>query len=176
MAKDIKSKAAKIKLIALDNDGVFTDGKVIISDLGVESKSYFIRDGFSIIAAQRAGLKFAIITGLKTPNVELRAEQLGIKEVHKGFVEKKIVMNKILTKHKLAADEVAYMGDDLFDLPVLRMVGFSATPADGIPEVRKEVDFVAEHNGGAGAVRDMVEFILKAKGLWESILAEFAAE
>lgn len=172
--KELALRAARVELIALDNDGVLTDGKVYISDEGVESKAYFIRDGFAIVLARRAGLKFVIITGLKAPNVEKRARQLGVEEVHQSFTDKADVMAEILKRHDLKPDQAAYMGDDLFDLPTLRMVGFSGAPADAAHGVKREVDFISAYDGGHGAAREMIEFILKAKGQWDLLLKEFA--
>ncbi len=171
--KELMLRASRIELIALDNDGVLTDGKVYINDEGLESKAFFIRDGAAINLARRAGIKFAVITGLKTPVIEKRAQQLHIEEIHKGFLDKAEVMKDILKRHNLRPEQAAYMGDDLFDLPVLRMVGFSSAPADAASDVKREVNFVSAYDGGQGAVREMIEFILKAKGQWEALLKEF---
>ena len=171
--EQLKQRAGRIKMVILDVDGVMTDGKVHISAEGIESKAFYIRDGFGIIMARRAGLKFAIITGLKSPIVEHRARQLGIEEVHQGFVDKIDVLNDILTRHNLDSSEAAYMGDDLFDLPVLRKVGLSAAPADAHPDILAEVDWVSSHPGGNGAVRGLIELILKARDDWKTICGEF---
>jgi len=161
-------------MIVLDNDGVLTDGKVTINNEGVESKSYAIRDGFAVVVARRLGIKFGIITGLLSKIVETRAAQLGITEVHMGFVDKLDRMKEIIERNGLEPDEVAYMGDDLFDLPVMRYVGLGAAPADAYPLVAESADWVAENAGGAGAVRDLVELVLKSQGHWEWVLKTFA--
>ena len=170
----ITAKAARIKLIVLDNDGVMTDGKVYINNEGLESKAFAIRDGFAVIVARRVGIKFGIITGLLSKIVETRAAQLGITEVHQGFVDKLDRMKEIIERNGLLPEEVAYMGDDLFDLPVMRYVGLGAAPADAYPLVVEGADWVADGKGGEGAVRDLVELILKAQGQWDWVLKTFA--
>jgi len=166
-------KAARIKMIVLDNDGVLTDGKVYINNEGLESKAFAIRDGFAVVAARRVGIKFGIITGLLSRIVETRAAQLGISEVHQGFVDKLDRMKEIIERNGLLPEEVAYMGDDLFDIPVMRYVGLGAAPADAYPLVIESADWVASSKGGDGAVRDLVEFVLKTQGHWEWVLKTF---
>ncbi|MCF7811437.1 HAD hydrolase family protein [bacterium] len=167
LKQQLQAKAEKIKMIILDVDGVMTDGRTFVNEQRVEAKAFSYRDGFGIYMATRIGLKFGIITGRKSPIVELRAEQLGINEVHQGFEDKDIILKDILERNGVKLEEVAYMGDDLFDIPVLRLVGLSATPADGEDEVKEVVNWIAPRKGGHGAVRDLIELILKAKGLWE---------
>ncbi len=170
---ELKRRAEKVKMIILDVDGVMTDGRVYINSEGVESKGFDIRDGFGIIMAGRAGIEFAIITGLMSPIVEHRARQVGIEEIHQGFVDKVDVMNDILKRHNLDSGEAAYMGDDLFDLPVLRKVGLAAAPSDAHPDVLTEVNWVSSRSGGRGAVRELIDFILRARGELESARQEF---
>ena len=172
--QEINERASRIELIALDNDGVLTDGRVYINTDGIESKAFDIRDGFGIVLARRAGLKFVIITGLKSPIVEVRAKMLHIDEVHQGFVEKDDVLRDILKKHNLSLEQAAFMGDDLFDLPALRIAGLSAAPADAHPGVKAEVHWVSSKRGGRGAVRELSELIVKARGQWESMMDVFA--
>ncbi|MFH0766169.1 MAG: HAD hydrolase family protein, partial [Calditrichota bacterium] len=107
------------------------------------------------------------------PIVEKRAQQLGIKEAHLGFVNKAEVLADILNRHQLTEAEAAYMGDDLFDLPVLRRVGLAGAPADAHPDVRAEAHWVSQYGGGQGAVREFIELIVKARGQWEQMLSEF---
>ncbi len=171
--QELIERAKKICMIALDVDGVMTDGKVYFHTSGIISKAFNIRDGFGVVMARYAGLEFAIITGQKSEIVEHRAAQLGIKEVHQGFVDKSDVMRDILKRNHLDSREVAFMGDDLFDLPVIRMVGLSASPADADEVVKSEVHWISSKVGGNGAVRDFIEMIVKAKGLWEKTLSEF---
>jgi 3-deoxy-D-manno-octulosonate 8-phosphate phosphatase (KDO 8-P phosphatase) len=169
----LSGKAALIKMIVLDNDGVMTDGKVFISAQGIESKAFAIRDGFGVVMARQAGISFGIITGLLSPIVEMRARQLGILEVHQGFTDKLERMRDIVNRHELKPEEVAYMGDDMFDLPVMRYVGLGAAPADAHPLVAEGADWVSAYKGGEGAVRELIELILKARGQWDWALKTF---
>jgi len=169
-------RGAKIKLIVLDVDGVMTDGAVYLDMEGRETKGFFIRDGFGIVMARRAGINFAIITGVMSPIVEHRAAYLHITEVHQGFQDKDEVLRGILARAGLQPSEAAYIGDDLFDLPALRMVGLSAAPADAHPDVLKAVDWISIYPGGRGAVRELIELILMARGDWNAVRQEFVKE
>ncbi len=172
----LKIQASKIKMIVLDLDGVMTDGRTYINTDGVESKAFDIRDGFGIVMAKHAGLKFGIITGLMSSIAEKRAEMLGIEEVHQGFVDKDVVLRGILDRNGFEADEVAYMGDDLFDIPAMKLAGLSAAPVDAQPEVKEIADWVSERGGGRGAVRDLIELVMKAKGIWEETYRMYAKD
>ena len=174
--RKVESRAAKIRMIVLDVDGVMTDGRSYINSDGVEVKAFDIRDGFGIVMARRAGLEFGIITGLMSPIVEHRAEQLRIDEVHEGFIDKDLVLKEIISRNNIDASEVAYMGDDLFDIPALKLAGLSAAPADARPEVIKEVDWVSSSDGGRGAVRELIEMIMKAKGIWDDNYRKYDKE
>jgi 3-deoxy-D-manno-octulosonate 8-phosphate phosphatase (KDO 8-P phosphatase) len=165
--KELEQRAAGIAMIVFDVDGVMTDGRTYIGSDGVETKAFDIRDGFSIVMARRAGLKFGLITGLMSPLVEIRAGRLGIEEVHQGFVDKDVVLQGIVARNNLTAEQVAYMGDDLFDIPAMRLAGLSAAPVDAAPEVREAADWIATQRGGRGAVREFIELVMKAKRVWE---------
>jgi 3-deoxy-D-manno-octulosonate 8-phosphate phosphatase (KDO 8-P phosphatase) len=169
----IQQLATKIKMIALDVDGVMTDGIIYTNPDGTETKGFHVRDGFGIIMAKRAGIKFCLITGRLSATVKHRAQQLDIEEVHGGFTDKAEILDDVLTRHNLKWTEVAYMGDDLFDIPVMRRVQISATPKDGCAEVIDEAKWVSSYCGGHGAIREFVELILKAQGLWVNILEQF---
>lgn len=169
----IQDVAKKIKMIALDVDGVMTNGVITMNPDGTESKGFHVRDGFGIILAKRAGLEFSLITGRLSSTVEHRARQLEIEELHGGFTDKKEILTDILKRHNLEWDQAAYMGDDLFDLSVLRKVGLSAAPADACDEVLAEVNWISGKPGGYGAVRELVELIMKSQGLWKSITKKF---
>jgi len=165
--EELEKRAALISMIVLDVDGVLTDGRTYINSDGVEAKAFDIRDGFSIVMARRAGLKFGIITGLMSPIVEIRASKLGIEEVHQGFIDKDIVLQGIIERNSLNSQRVAYMGDDLFDIPAMRLAGLSAAPVDAAPEVLEAADWISSLRGGRGAVREFIELVIKAKGQWE---------
>jgi len=161
---ELNKIAKKIKLIALDNDGVLTDGRVYINDFGGVAKSYDIRDGLGIIMARKAGITFAIITGLKSPIVEERARQLGIVEVHQALFDKCDILKYLLVRLNLANNEAAYMGDDIIDLPVFDAVELSAAPANAHTEVLNKAKWVSTKNGGNGAVRELTDLILRSQG------------
>lgn len=173
MKKNIKEKLKKIKMLILDVDGVMTDGLIIMDDTGREIKNFNVRDGHGLKVLQRYGVKVAILTGRKSKVVEHRAKDLEIKYVYQKVYNKKEVFVEILKKHKLSADEVAFVGDDIVDVPVLKMVGFSVAVADALDIVKKSVDYVAKNHGGNGAVREVCEMILKAQKKWPEIAAKY---
>jgi 3-deoxy-D-manno-octulosonate 8-phosphate phosphatase (KDO 8-P phosphatase) len=173
MEKNIKEELKKIKLLILDVDGVMTDGRIIMDSEGHEIKNFDVRDGHGIKLLQRYGIKVAILTGRQSKVVEYRAKDLEIKDVYQKVFNKKEVFEKILMKHKLSADEVAYMGDDIVDIPVLKRVGFSAAVADAVDVVKKSVDYITKNTGGHGAVREVCEMILQAQGKWQEIAAKY---
>ncbi len=176
MKKNIKEKLKKIKMLILDVDGVMTDGRIIMDDTGRETKNFNVRDGHGLKILQRYGVKVAILTGRKSKVVEYRAKDLEIKYVYQKVYNKKEVFEKILKKQKLSADEVAFIGDDIVDVPVLKKVGFSVAVADALDIVKKSVDYVSEHEGGKGAVREICDMILQAQGKWPEIAARYELE
>ncbi len=157
----IKSRLHKIKLLLLDVDGVMTDGGIYLSNSGEEMKKFNIQDGYGITKLQRAGIKVGIITGRISKIVTKRAEELGITEVHQNLENKLETYEHIKAKWKLSDEEVAYIGDDEFDLPVLERVGFSAAPINAVPRVKKLVHFISTRSGGNGAVREVIDLILQ---------------
>jgi len=172
----VAAKAATIKLILLDVDGVLTDGAVVIYGNGSESKRFHIRDGIALVWAQRAGLKVGLLSARHSDTTIQRAAQLGISMVHQGVASKAATYEQIVADTMLIDADVAYMGDDIVDLAVLKRVGLSAAPSDAVSEVRSCVDFVSTCRGGEGAVRELVETILRAQGRWESIISSYQNE
>lgn len=168
-----KERARKIKMIIMDVDGTLTDGTLIVLPDGEELKSYHVKDGTGILLAQLAGLKTAIITGKVSKSLEKRAKKLKIKEIYQGILDKKKVLCQILAKNKLNADEIAYIGDDLGDLEVIKTVGLAAAVADAHPEIKRQSHFICRASGGKGAVREFIEFILEAQNKWETIKSNF---
>lgn len=152
-----------IRLFATDVDGVLTDGGMYYSESGQEMKKFNVWDGMGIKLLQAAGVLTAIVTALETKLVAKRGSDLKIPEIHQGVPDKLVVLNQLAQKHGLTLQEIAYMGDDINDLPALQSVGFSTTPANGRPEVRRSVHYICKANGGEGAVREVVDLILKAK-------------
>jgi 3-deoxy-D-manno-octulosonate 8-phosphate phosphatase (KDO 8-P phosphatase) len=172
----VQSKAARIKLVLFDVDGVLTDGKVLLHADGSESKRFDIKDGLAIVWAQRAGLTIGFLSARASPTTLHRAAQLGVSLVHQGVTSKLETFDHIAAEVCENDEEVAYMGDDLVDLPVLARAGLAAAPADAAPEVRSRVDWVSAAKGGEGAARELIELVLRAQGRWDSILAAYAEE
>ena len=162
-----------IKLIVLDVDGTLTDGKLYIDNMGNEMKAFDVKDGLAISQSIKQGLIFAIITGKTSKIVERRGKELGIQEIIQGSWNKVEDLEKILKKYNITYNETAYIGDDLIDLKPMKLCGFSACPKDSVNEIIKISDFVSTKNGGCGAVREILEFILKKQNLWENIINNF---
>jgi 3-deoxy-D-manno-octulosonate 8-phosphate phosphatase (KDO 8-P phosphatase) len=172
----IEAKAARIRLVLFDIDGVLTDGRVQIDSDGTESKSFGIRDGIAIVWAQRAGLKVGFLSARHSPTTVHRAAQLGVSLVYQGVSSKVDAYDGILTAENVRDRDVAYMGDDVVDLGVLARVGLSAAPADAVSEVKAAVDWVSDAPGGAGAARQLIEIVLRAQQRWDAIVAAYAGE
>jgi 3-deoxy-D-manno-octulosonate 8-phosphate phosphatase (KDO 8-P phosphatase) len=166
----IEAHAKNIKLLILDVDGVLTDGQIIFGHDGELMKNFHSQDGLGITAAHRAGLKTAIITGRESQIVHLRSSELKIVDVYQGSMSKIEALAALIAKYNLKLEEVAYVGDDLLDLPVMVQVGLSCAVANAVAEVKQHAHFVTVHQGGHGAVREVVEFILKAQEKWDDIV------
>jgi len=169
----IEEKARRIRLLLFDVDGVLTDGRILMHSDGSESKLFSIRDGTGIVWAHRAGLKTGILSARHPPATTARASQLGMSIVRQQAGEKLETYRDLLRDERLSPEEVAFMGDDLLDLPVLSAVGLSAAPADAAPEVRGRVDWVSTRPGGGGAARELVELVLRAQGRWAALVEQF---
>ena len=159
--RTIQSKAKKIKLLLLDVDGVMTDGTIILDKQGNETKAFHVRDGLGIKLAQKAGIIIGIITGRSSEVVNVRARELDIREVHQGAREKIAVYDLLVSKYGLRDEEVAYIGDDIVDVSIFKRVGFAAAVADADPSVKPHVDMITKTEGGRGAVREVINLILK---------------
>jgi len=155
---------SQIRLFATDVDGVLTDAGMYYSETGDEWKKFNTRDGMGIKLLQRAGLITAIVTQERTKLVARRAEKLAIPELHQGVMNKLAVIREMAVRHGLSLQQVAYIGDDVNDLEALKAVGFSASPADGLPAIVAAVDYICQKKGGEGAVREIIEMILEAQG------------
>ena len=163
MNPKLDAKAEKIKLFITDVDGVLTDGRIVLGNDGEEFKFFHVHDGLGIKLAQQEGIKTAIITGRESELVARRAGELEINEVHQNIKDKLAVFDDLLAKYEIETENVAYIGDDLNDLPILKRVGLSLSVANGVQTVKNEVDYVTEKQGGAGAVREAIELILNAR-------------
>jgi YrbI family 3-deoxy-D-manno-octulosonate 8-phosphate phosphatase len=172
---DLPSACRRVELILADVDGVLTDGGIWYDNQGVELKCFHIRDGLGVKLWQRAGFRFGILTARTSHIVKLRAGELGIDIVRQGFEDKLPTALEIIGDCGLAPEQACYIGDDLTDLPVIRHVGFGAAVADAAAEVRAAAKHTTELPGGRGAIRELVETILKAKGRWEDIVQRYMA-
>jgi 3-deoxy-D-manno-octulosonate 8-phosphate phosphatase (KDO 8-P phosphatase) len=170
---DLGERARRIRLLLFDVDGVLTDGKILLHADGSESKLFDIRDGTAIVLAHRAGLRTGLLSARHSAATAERAAQLRIPIVRQGAADKLETLEDLLKTEGIASAEVAYMGDDLLDLPVIDRVGLSAAPADAAAEVRSRVHWLATRCGGDGAVRELIETILKAQDRWDGIIASF---
>ena len=159
-----------IKLVLLDVDGTLTDGGIYRGNNGEELKRFNVKDGYAIVNAQKLGIEFGIITGRKSELVEIRSNELKIKYLYQGISEKTVILEEIMQKTGLEKEEIAYTGDDLNDILIMKQSGLTGAPKDAADEVIQIVDFVSEKNGGSGAVREFVEYILKKDGKWETFL------
>jgi len=169
---NLDQRCAPVKLIVSDVDGVMTDGRVVLDPQGNELKRFHIRDGLGIKLWQRAGGSFAIVTGRTSTALEARAKELGVEILHQGVSEKMPVVEAIAESQGLAAEQVAAIGDDLPDLPVIRRFGLGIAVADACDELRDEADYVTERLGGSGAVRETIEMIMRSQGRWDSLVKE----
>ena len=168
----LDERAAQVRLLLFDVDGVLTDGIVIMHGDGSESKGFHIRDGAAIVWAQRAGLKVGLLSARSSGATTNRAAQLAVQLVVQGAANKLSAYEQIVRDAGIGDDAVAYMGDDLLDLPVLGRVGFSAAPADAAAEVRARVNWVSRAAGGRGAVRELIELVLRAQKRWDEIVQQ----
>ncbi|MBK9445006.1 MAG: HAD family hydrolase [Betaproteobacteria bacterium] len=168
---DAGTLARKVRLMAFDVDGVMTDGAIYYTDEGTELKAFNALDGAGLKMLEKAGITVAIITGRKAPCVELRARNLGIPRLYQGVHDKAACVNTLLAELGLSADEAGYMGDDVMDLAVMGLCGFSAAPANAHDSVLQRAALVTRKHGGHGAVREVCDFILSAQGKLEEVIA-----
>jgi 3-deoxy-D-manno-octulosonate 8-phosphate phosphatase (KDO 8-P phosphatase) len=170
---EVKARCAAIELLVMDVDGVLTDGVIALDDRGVELKHFYVRDGSALALWRRAGKRAAILSGRSARCVERRAAELGIASVIQGRPEKAGPFRALLADLGLEPPQVGFLGDDLPDLPVLLSAGLAACPADAVPEVRAACHVVTAAPAGRGAVREVVELILRHQGAWDRLIAPF---
>lgn len=176
ISRELVARIEPVRLLLMDVDGTLSDGRLYYSDEWIETKAFDVTDGFGISLLHSCGIKTGIITGRESRIVTERARELEIQIVYQGRFQKDQVLERILSEQGLKAHQVAFIGDDLFDLPLLMRVGFSAAPADAHPEVKSRVHYVSKFNGGRGAVREICEIVLKVQGRWENVLQRFLQE
>ena len=168
-ADALAERCRRLRLVLSDVDGVMTDGTVLFLPGGGEARSFHVRDGMGVVLARRAGLRIGILSGRSSADVEHRARELGIDLVRQGVADKAAALAALLASEGLAAHEVAYIGDDVNDLAVMRAVGLCAAPADAPFEVRAQAEMVMQAGGGRGCLREFLEAILRARGDWERV-------
>jgi len=169
----ILERASHIKLLLMDCDGVLTDGRIWILDEGDDQKAFSTKDGLGIDLLHRAGLKSGIISGRKSTAVERRARALGMEFVKLGDNDKIAAFEQTLSEAGVAANEAAFIGDDLNDIPLMLRVGLAIAVADAVQETRDRAHYITGVNGGSGAVRESIELILKAQGRWSEVIEKY---
>ncbi|MCA1633819.1 MAG: HAD hydrolase family protein [Acidobacteria bacterium] len=170
---EVKRRAARIRLLLLDCDGVLTDGRITLVGGADEEKSFHTRDGHGLVLLHRAGLRSGIISGRTSSAVVRRAEDLGISHVRQGALDKIEVFKDLLASEGFDAGEVAFVGDDVTDIPLMLRSGLGVAVADATPDTRDAAHYVTTLNGGFGAVREVCELILKAQGLWAGLMKRY---
>jgi 3-deoxy-D-manno-octulosonate 8-phosphate phosphatase (KDO 8-P phosphatase) len=165
-------KAKSVRCIVLDVDGVLTDGRIVMDGGGDEWKSFNVRDGLRIVMARNQGMKIAFLTGRESGAVSRRAAELSVDHVFQGVRDKSQTLDVILERTGLGRDGIAYLGDDIPDLPAMRAVGLAGAVGDAAPEVLEASDWRARAGGGCGAAGEFIEFILQSQGLWKKALRE----
>src|SRR5215213_10219743 len=170
---EIERRAARIKLLLMDCDGVLTDGRITLLENGDEEKSFHTRDGHGLVLFHRAGLHSGTISGRTSSLVERRARELGIRFVRQGTWDKIKDFEELLTEAGVEETEVAYVGDDVTDIPLMRRVGLAVAVADAVEETRGAAHYVTQVSGGFGAIREITELILKAQGRWSELMSRY---
>lgn len=170
---EIRKKARRIKLLLLDVDGVLTDGGIVMDDRGEETKRFDVRDGHGIRLLIRTGIQVGLITGRSSKVVNHRAKELGIRMVYQKVYSKIDAYQEIKRKTGLNDQQIAYVGDDIVDLPILRVVGLAVTVSDCWGELKRAVDYVTVAEGGRGAAREIVELLLRAQGKWREVTQRY---
>lgn len=169
-----EERARKVKLLILDVDGVLTDGRIIYGDAGDELKCFDVQDGFGIYLLSKGGIRTVIITAKKSPVVRRRAQDSHVAKVYQNAIDKWRVYEKVKRKFHVTDEEVCFIGDDLLDLPILVRVGFSVSVPNAVEEVRSRSHYITQRKGGRGAVREVVDLILKSQEKYETLVSQYA--
>jgi len=169
----IERRASRIKLLLLDCDGVLTDGRLWLLEDGDEHKSFNTKDGLGLELLRRAGLRAGIITGRSSTALARRAAELGIEFLRQGNEQKMVAFEEVLRSAGVKEDEVAFVGDDLSDIPLMRRAEFAVAVADAVEETRAAAHYVTQARGGRGAVREVIEIILKSQGRWHDLVEKY---
>jgi 3-deoxy-D-manno-octulosonate 8-phosphate phosphatase (KDO 8-P phosphatase) len=172
----IVARARKIRLLVMDVDGVLTDGRMILSERGDELKAFHTHDGIGLALAKRAGLRTAMVTGESSPIAKVRGGKLGVDSVVLGARRKREAVEALRAEFDVAADAVAFIGDDLLDIPAMQVAGLAVTVADAPAPVKAVAHVVTRARGGHGAVRELIELLLRAQRSWRSVVAAYVRE
>lgn len=168
-----RERAERVELLLIDVDGVLTDGRIVYGPDRTEWKFFDVKDGHGIKLIQRAGIDVGIITGRRSEVVARRSQELGIEILYQGQFDKVQALTEIIEKTGVEREKIAYIGDDIVDIPVMKRVGFAATVQDAVQEVKDVAHYVAQKPGGRGAVREIIEYIMKNKDLWDTVMAKY---
>lgn len=171
--ESVLSKVKKIRLLLLDVDGVLTDGRIIYDSRGRDSKFFDVHDGLGVYLLYKAGIKTILVTAKASRAILPRARDMRIEEVYADVSPKSLVLEKILKKYRLKADELCFVGDDLVDLSLLKRVGFPVAVFNACPEVKRAAHYITIRQGGRGAVREVAELILKGQGRWQELVGAY---
>jgi len=170
---DVLERARKVRIVLFDSDGVLTDGRIVVTGDGGEARCFDVKDGHGIRMGREAGLVLGVVSGRHSLALERRAAELGLDELHQGVTDKLGRLREILARRELTGEAACFVGDDLIDLPAMRACGLAAAPADAVPEVRQAAQFVTSRDGGRGAVREVIDLLLRASGDWERVVARY---
>ena len=171
----LKERASKIKLLLLDVDGVLTDGRIIYDSKGRDSKFFDVHDGLGVYLLSKVGIKTVLITAKGSATIKPRARDMRVAEVFSDVSPKSAMLGKLTKKYNVLEDEVCFVGDDLVDLGLIKLVGFSVAVANASPEIKAAAYYITTKYGGRGAVREVAELILKSQGKWEDIIKFYEA-
>lgn len=171
--RDLQQKAQSIKLVAFDIDGIMTDGRLYFTSMGDEIKAFNVKDGLGLKLLRDSGVEVAIITGRTSELVNRRARDLKIDKLIQGREDKKIALQELMAQEDLKAEQIAYMGDDLPDLPAIRAAGLGVTVADAMPIIKQHADMITQANGGDGAVREFCDWLMQAQGNLDRVLEPY---
>jgi len=173
--QEVRDRAARVTTLVLDVDGVLSDGRIIYDEFGDELKFFDVQDGSGLFLWRRAGLRSAIITARKARFIARRAKELKVDWLAQRALQKLPVYEELLRRWRLLPEQVCAVGDDLMDLPILRRVGFAVAVPNAVEEIKSGCHYVTRRAGGRGAVREVIDLILKAKGLWEAVTRPYLA-
>jgi 3-deoxy-D-manno-octulosonate 8-phosphate phosphatase (KDO 8-P phosphatase) len=170
---DLRAKAAQVKMLLLDVDGVLTDGRIIYDSRGRDMKFFDVHDGLGVYMLRRAGIRTILITAKGSKTIKPRARDMRVEDVYANITPKSLVLDKIIKKYKLQASEICFVGDDLVDLCVMKRVGLPIAVFNAAQEIKKAATYITIRHGGRGAVREVAELILKSQGKWEEALKAY---